>query len=359
MNAGAPVPFADVVIAAHDPQRAVGRAVASVLDGGGDDVRVTVVAHGIDPDLLAPELGVLSEDPRLRVVRFDDGVRSPAGPFNHGLGLATAVYVGVMGSDDFLEPGAMGEWIAHLRARGSDYLIAALRNQDGAVWRDPLTRRGRHGDLDLVRDRLAYRAAPLGLIRRDLLPPDRPALTPGLATGEDIEWGLELAALDGRIDVGVGLGAYVIGADAPQRITLEARSLDAELEALRLLARREWLHRLSSRRRRAIAIKLWRMNVVPAVIVRADAPWSPEALAALAEVTAWLEALAPRARRSLGRSERWIADAALQPTAASLDASVARARRAGTIDRVLTRNPLRALGTDAPLRRVLRLRTPA
>jgi hypothetical protein len=101
------------------------------------------------------------------------------------------------------------------------------------------------------------------------------------------------------------------------------------------------------------------MNVIPAVLARANGPWTPEALGALAEVTAWLETLSPSARRSLGRAERWVADAALRPSGDGLDESVARVRRARPADRLLTRNPLRALAIDAPLRRVLRLRRPA
>ncbi|MEK8228016.1 hypothetical protein NKG05_20885 [Oerskovia sp. M15] len=38
----------------HQPTRPVGRAVASILDGNRADVRVTVVAHGLDPRRSTP-----------------------------------------------------------------------------------------------------------------------------------------------------------------------------------------------------------------------------------------------------------------------------------------------------------------
>ena len=350
-------PTVDVVIAAHDPGRRVDRAVSSVLDGTTTAVRVTVVAHGIPATAFHDQLAAQRDDRRLRVVEFADGVPSPAGPFRHGLDLADGDFVSIMGSDDFLEPGAIDAWAAHAHRHHTDYLIAGLRDQGGAVWRDPLTRPLRRLRLDPVRDRLDYRAAPLGLIRRAFLDRIGIGLTEGLATGEDIELGLALVNLDGRVDVAAGQPSYVIGADAPQRVTLLSRAAAAEFEALVLLTGRAWIGRLDRRRRRAIAIKLWRMNVIPAMLLRPDpAHWTHEDLGALGSIADWLASLSPVAARSLSRTEAALADAAGRRNEAAIAAAVAFARAARPADRLLTRRLIDAFGTDTLLRRVVRLR---
>ncbi len=73
-------------------------------------LRVTVVAHDLDADAVRTRLGALADDPRVRLAEHRDGLRRPAGPFNHGLDLATAAFVSVMGSDDELEPHAIDSW---------------------------------------------------------------------------------------------------------------------------------------------------------------------------------------------------------------------------------------------------------
>ena len=100
-------PDVDVIIAVHDPRRRIDRAVGSVLTSRAVS-RVIVVCPGVDP--VEIEATARTTDARVEFVRFDDGVRSPAGPFNHGLDLATGRYVMIMGSDDELTPGAVDEW---------------------------------------------------------------------------------------------------------------------------------------------------------------------------------------------------------------------------------------------------------
>ncbi|KQX06389.1 MULTISPECIES: glycosyltransferase [unclassified Leifsonia] len=358
MSAGEP--FVDVVIAVHDPRRRIDRAVGSVLAASPSTAaRVTVVAHGISAGVLADALAPFAGDTRLRVVEYADGLRSPAGPFNHGLGMATGTYVSIMGSDDFLEHGALDAWAEHVRSHRTDYLIARLRDQSGAVWRDPLTRPFRSRRLDPVRDRLNYRAAPLGLIRRSYLQSTGVALTAGFATGEDIELGLALLNGRARIDFGSHLPCYVIGHDAPERVTLLARSTAAEFEALLHLAAQSWSATLPPRRRRAIAIKLWRMNIIPAVLLRQQtSDWATDDLDALRRVSEWLLRLDSSAVRSLSRSERLIVAAAADPDADGVVQAIAGVRAAGPADRLRTVRLLDSLATDSLLRRVVRLRLP-
>ncbi|NYD66696.1 glycosyltransferase [Agromyces atrinae] len=349
----------DVVVAAHDPRRRVDRAVASVLAARDARVRVTVVAHGRDPEEFAEQFARFAGDGRLRVVPFADGIPSPAGPFMHGLAIAEAPFVSIMGSDDLLADGAVDAWVSHVQRAKTAYLIARLENHDGAVWRDPLARPFRARGLDPVHDRLNYRAAPLGVIRRSYLEATGIALTPGLSTGEDIELGLALLNAGGRIDDGRRLPAYLIGADAPERVTFAPRPLADELEALRLLSEKRWVGALPAKRREAIAVKLWRLNLVPSIVVRAEPGVLGESDAtAAAAVGAWLRSIAPHAERSLSRTETEIAHAVSSGDADALRAAVVRIRAASRVERLLTPRPADNLRRDSMLRRELRVRAP-
>lgn len=353
-------PLIDLVIAAHDPERRVDRAVSSVLEASPSaDIRVTLVVHGIPVANFDDVLGSLVEDPRLRVVELIDGIRSPAGPFNLGLTMATAEYVGVMGSDDFLEPGTIDAWAEHVREHRSDFMMTALRDQNGALWREPLSRPRRRVNLDPVRDRLNYRTAPLGLIRREFLDRLGIEFTPGVPTGEDIELGL--AVLNrGSVSSAIGLPAYVIGHDAPQRVTFEKRTFSQEISPLLRLTSLTWLRKLPVAQRNAIGIKIWRMSVLTGVCKRRDRnEWSDDDLAALAQLAQWLHEFAPGATKSLARAELPVVEAATSLRADSILDAIDGFFKAGKLQWVLTGNPLDSLRTDTRVRRILRLRLPA
>ncbi|RXR26730.1 glycosyltransferase [Oerskovia turbata] len=350
-------PVVDVVVAVHDVRRRIDRGVGSLLQGTRTPVRVTVVAHGIASEQVSEALGASAADGRVRIVELDDGVRSPAGPFNHGLDLAEADWVSIMGSDDFLEPGALDAWVAHVRAHGTDYLIAPLRDQSGAVWRDPLTRPRRTGALDPAKDRLDYRAAPLGLVRRTYLEEVGVRLTEGLATGEDIELGLALLNKGGRVDHVPTLPAYVIGQDAPVRVTFAERSFADEMSALEHLTSVRWPLELPPAHRRAMAIKLWRLNVLPAVLLRPDADqWDVADREALARVARWLRSLSPDAERSLSRAEHRVVAVADGTDVSEVVAAVRAVGAAGPSDRAVAASLGHTLARDALLRRALRMR---
>lgn len=352
-------PVVDVVVAAHDTRRRVDRTVASVLDGTRTPVRVLVVSHHVPAHEMAVAIGSAADDERVLVVEHSDGKRSPSGPFNRGLTMGSSEFVMIIGSDDYLAPTAVDRWVQHARSHGTDYLIAPRHDQDGAVWHDPLSRRGRTTGLDLVRDRLAYRAAPLGLIRRSFLTDVGLLLTEDVPTGVDIELGLALLVGGGQVDSDPHLPPYVIGTDAPVRITLAPRPAHEELAALLHLVTTSWPRRLSGPQRNAIAVKLWRLNVVPAIVRRPGAgQWSPADLDALEAVTRWLRELAPGAEQSLSRPERRITDAtAGAATATGLARAVASIGRTSRLGRVMTSRPWHLLDVDGPLRRELALRT--
>ena len=142
-------------------------------------------------------------------------MRSPAGPFNHGLALAEAPWVGVMGSDDSFDPGAIDAMLRHLRADSPQVLLYPLRHQGGRPMANPLSRRWHHRGLDPVKDRLAYRTAPLALIRRELIADLGLLFTPGDAgeLARCLGTFLQDSALLGRMQRAIapprGFGAYV------------------------------------------------------------------------------------------------------------------------------------------------------
>ncbi|GAA2516314.1 glycosyltransferase family 2 protein [Rarobacter incanus] len=357
-------PLIDIVVAAHDPRRQVGRAVGSVLGSrAGDDVRVTVVAHNQPRAAFGQALAAFATDRRLRVIELSDGLHSPAGPFNAGLDAATADYVGLLGSDDYLEPGAIAAWAQHVRRWRPDYLMAAIREDGGPLWREPLLRYRRVRRLDPVRDRLDYRTAPLGLLRREFVADLGVRLTPTAATGEDIELGLA-ACNRGYVDAGVGMPAYVIGRDAPERVTLIPRPFHEEAIALVHLAAAPWPWQLSIRQRRAIAIKLWRTSVVTAVRGRPDASaWAQNDVRSLLAVGQWLSELAPDATGYLSIPEAMIAGVvcgidADEPEASARDVARAARLRSPRFAQLIAARPWLSLAVDSRARRLVRLALP-
>lgn len=361
-------PLIDVVIAVHDERRPIERAVASALHAADGAVRVTVVAHELDPDVVAARLevgagrsgdggggrlrGVGGDE--VRVLPFRDGVRSPAGPMNHGLRAATGRYVTLLGSDDVYEPGAMAAYPRHLRGE-ADAVILPLRHQNGALLRNPLPRLGRRQRLDPARDRLFYRSAPLALVRRDILERRDELLTPGLATGEDLDLSSWLWATASRIDFPVHEPAYVIGSDAADRVTLAPRPAAESLAPVARLVAQDWVRELPRDVRTALAVKIARIHLFSSVEQRPDpAGWAATDLEALRGIAATLEELAPAFAASLTGSEAalWRGIRA-GDDAAALIALERRRHTDSWTRRTLTRNPLRSLGRESMARRYL------
>ncbi|WP_069385644.1 glycosyltransferase family A protein [Cellulosimicrobium cellulans] len=315
----------DVVIAVHSPERCVERAVGSVLYGTSSPVRVTVVAHDLDPAVVVGRLGGLARDARVRVVGFVDGVRSPAGPFNHGLDLASAAYTSVLGSDDLLEPGAVDSWLARARRDDADVVVARQRHGGGRPIRTPVTRPWRTRSLDAVRDRLAYRSAPLGLVSRSRFGGLR--FTSGVAVGEDVAYVAELWFGGARVSLDRG-PAYVVMDDAADRTTMEARSVDAELAYLDVAL--DVASGLDAAQRTALATKLLRVHVFGVVHNRPEPSfWQMDARRDLAIAAAKILEAAPDAAAPLSRADhellRAITDAAV-PVGTLLQAASARRR---------------------------------
>lgn len=341
----------DLVIAVHDVARPIARAVRSVLDQNGEGVRLTVVCHEISAGAVAGELDRAHRD-RVRLLEHRDGRRSPAGPFNLGLEAATADYVGVMGSDDELAPGAVASWFWLAEKHRADAVIARLEHADGRVVPTPPTRPFRRGLLDPVRDRLSYRSAPLGLVSRAAISRLGLRMDPEVPVGEDVGFVIRLW-FGGRVVYDRTGPAYRIGADATERVTLVTRPIAEELAFVARLLRQPWFRALGLEERRAVCVKLIRIHLFGAVLNRADPAWWDDAeREALAAAGRGMLAAAPGVEAVLSLADRALLDRVLDGggDAASLLALARARRRHGTPRTLVTREVWHMLDREGPLR---------
>ena len=346
-------PQVDVIIAAHDPRREIDRAVRSVLEGTLASVRVTVVAHNVNPGVIGARLGDLAEHVAVRILSVRDDIPSPAGPFNTGLAAATAQFTSLLGSDDTLERGAIDAWLALAARDRADVVIAPVRTSAGRNVPTPPTRPGRARRLDGVRDRLSYRSAPLGLVSRHRFGNLR--LTSGLRTGEDVAYVLQLwfAYPQASVSFARRQPAYVVHDDAPQRASLNDGGVDTDLAFVDVLLRDPWFVALPERPRQAIAVKLMRVNVFGSIARRPDpSQWTVADRTHLNTHTRRILGSAPRSERLFSIRERALIDVALDPSAPSARLVEAAARRRRFIHpaALLPRSPRRWLAREAPLR---------
>lgn len=342
-------PEYDVVVAVHTPARPVDRAVASVIGHTHADVRVTVVCHGVAPDVIRDRLGVLAEDERVRLIAHDDGIRSPAGPFNAGLDAATAPFVSVLGSDDRLEPHAIDSWLRVQRQTAAAVVIPRLAFASGLRVRTPLARPLRSRRLDAVRDRLSYRTAQLGLLSREAFGDLR--FSEGIATGEDVPFGLrlwfsgEVIALDRR-----GPAYFVHDDRDGDRTTLERRAVSDEFAFLTEVLGTTWFDSLPLRSRRSIATKLLRTHLVPSILRRAHAGDIGPELSALSEVKTAILRAAPGADLPLSLRDTRLLDSLERDGTTLVAAASAPAPALISPTRLLTRSVSHLFDAEAPVR---------
>lgn len=307
-------PEVDLIIAVHTAQRAVERAVRSVLDGTSSPVRVTVVCHGVDPSLIEARLGALADDPRVRLMPFADGIPSPTGPFNHGLDAATAPFTAMLGSDDELKPGAIDSWLAVQRRYSADVVIPRVGLEGGPPsLRTPPTRPFRARDLDPAKDRLAYRTQQLGLVSRERFADLR--LTPDLSTGEDIEYGLRLWFSGARIAFDRSGPPYWGHQDATDRISVSSKSVADDFRFLDAAVPPEWVATLTTAQRQGIAAKFVRTHFIEALRRRFLDGAEPDLgeREALAAVAHRIVELAPELQGIVSVLDRRLLDAVRDP----------------------------------------------
>lgn len=297
-------PAVTVVIPVHQLNRPIERAVGSALAAGHPgQVKVLVVCHGLAAQDVQARLSDLPK-PDIEVLEFADGVPSPAGPKNAGLRQVNTRYVAFLDSDDYLEGDALSTWIDQADSTQADAVVARLRTQSGAVVRSPRLRLLRRGHLNPVRDRVAYRTSPFGVMRRSTVERLGMQFTTGLRTGEDMEFSLRMWFGGGRIEMGRPGAVYVVGEDAVQRVTAPMLPLREEFRALSHVLRVGWLDELANRSRHAIAVKILRVHILSAMYRRGGGfPWTTDDRAALAAAVEAIKAIAPSVEQPLSIAE--------------------------------------------------------
>lgn len=349
----------DVVVAVHTPDRPIERTVASLMasglptePGAAGRLRVTVVCHNTEAAPIRERVAREHRD-RVRFVQYSDGIKSPAGPFNHGISLASGTWVSIMGSDDSLEPDALARWVAAADRDGADVLIAPMAHAGGRAIRTPVVRRNRNAALDPVADRLTYRTAPLGIMRLTLVRSLGLDFPTRYATGEDQSFSARLWFSGAGISYGRGLPRYLVHDDAVARVTATPRSVTDDLAFATDLVDTDWFAGLGPAQRASIVTKLIRVHVFGHVLLRADSgTWNAEEADAMAGVARRLLFAAPEAARPLSIADRALLDAvARREGDAAAMKSLATLRRTFTNPRTwLPRDLSQLLHPEAPLR---------
>lgn len=346
---------ADVIIPVHSAERPIRRAAGSVLDHTKAPIRVTVIAHNIDPEIIRERLGPHAHDPRLRLLSLNDGVRSPANPMNLGLTRATAPFIALLGSDDEFAPGAVDSWLEVQRTTGADAVLARIRLADGRVDPYPPVRRGlRSRSLEGVRDRLAYRSAPLGLVSRLRFPELR--MTERVGSGEDLAYSLTVWFTGRNLAYDLAGPAYTIHSDAEDRVTSEQRPLAEDFAFLDAICETPWFADAPPSVRQAIVVKLIRIHLFDALRARCTTDTQLQACRPdFANILGRLAIIAPGANRLLSIADRRVLDALHSgvleagPLRALLDAR----QRFTSPAALLPRNPLLTFHRQAPFRTLL------
>lgn len=274
----------DVVIAAHNPARPVARAARSIVEGN-PQAQAVVVCHNVAVakirDTFPTELAN-----QVTFLELSDNIPSPSGPFMYGIERSNADFVSIMGSDDFLEPGAISAWLELATKYTADAVIArVMRGEERTLVRSPAVRPWHRGHLDILKDRLPYRSAPLGIVKRGAVDRLGLRLTPGARNGGDLEFVSKLWA-GGKVVYAGSQPGYVEMSDASDRVTWVAKPVAEELSTCEKLLTSEWYAQLTEKARLAIGVKIFRRNVIDSVYKRREQPsWEAADLESLAHIS--------------------------------------------------------------------------
>lgn len=340
----------DVIIPVHSATRPIHRAVASVFAGTKARVRVIVIAHNIDPVVIRDNLREFADDSRVEMLALTDDIPSPSGPMNHGMDHATAPYFALLGSDDEFSAGAVDAWLALARETGASTVLGRIDREASGPDPLPPTRRKRIRELDAVKDRLAYRCAPLGLVSRAHFGDLR--FTPELHSGEDLEFTARLWFEGEHIAYARTSPGYYGHEDEGDRVTRAARTVAEDFAFLDAIENAPWFRRLGRRQRIALGVKNLRLHFFDAVLLRLNLPEGIRAhQAPLQNVLEQIERMSPGARALLARADRDVIDAVCSPHPdRDQILQLLSGRWNGGVNALLTRNPFLSLHRQAPFR---------
>lgn len=347
-------PVIDVLIAVHSSSRPIARAVASVLDNTAAPARVTVIAHNIDRSVIERNLDRWASDSRVQLISLIDEIQSPAGPLNLGLAGATAPFIAIMGSDDEFEAGALDSWLAMQRRTGAAAVIARIHHVGRGNDAYPPVRPGRRLKLDAVKDRLAYRSAPLGLISREHFGGLR--FTEGLHSGEDVAYVTAMWFSGQRIAFDRTGPAYLGHHDADDRVSYTTRSIATDFAFLDEIYGTPWFERLALPQRRAIAIKMLRTHLFDGILNRSSGdPWPDKEKVALTMVVERILRSAPGVDKLLSIIDSQVLKHVLADDFSPDEMIELLKRRWNykSVAAVLPSNPLYAMHRQGPFRTLL------
>lgn len=294
-NAGR-APLVQIVVPVHDLSRPIRRAVESVLRC--PRAGVIVVAHGLDPS----DLDIPREE-RVEVVQWTDAVGMPGAAFNAGLDQARAPWVGIMGSDDWYEHGAVSTMLRHAALGGADGVLAPLRIEPstGNTLNPHTWRRKRLG---ARADNLFSRTAPLGIYRRDVLQNPRYQMQTDVRAGEDQLSSVRMWTDGLRIDYYPFDPAYVVGNDARQRVTLTPRPLPEQAAMWKRVWEDPGVLSLPKRTKASLGEKFIRIHIGGWLAQHPDAAaWGEGEFEWLRRLALEIKRHAPSAEDGLGKTE--------------------------------------------------------
>ncbi len=321
-----------------------------MLEGNGGKAGVTVIAHNTSAATLAGTLPP-SLSRSVHWLELNDSVPSPAGPYNYGLERTDATWVSFLGSDDYLQAGAVRDWLR--LSPGADAVLTRLKRERAGTVRTPPLRPFPRKNLHAVRDRLYYRSAPLGLVKMQGLRRLGLAWEAGMPSGGD----LKLSALlytRGIVRVQRRGPGYVIGEDASDRVTMRDVPLEVQLAHLDAAwGPGGWALDLPEENRSALATKYLRIHVFGAAYYRAlNGTWQDGDRELLAGAVRQILTFHPGAATPLSRADRALLDLLLDtdsPQEAVDQASLAR-RKFLSSRALLPRDLRNLLDREAPWR---------
>ncbi|PYI39822.1 hypothetical protein CVS30_03950 [Arthrobacter psychrolactophilus] len=359
----------EVVIPVHDPARPLERGLRSILRQQeglaalGVELRATVVCHNIAPEDIKSSIPAdLASHASVVWLHHADGIKSPAGPRNVALDASSATFLCFLDSDDFLEAGSLAAWWQLAEARTAAAVIAPLRTPEGNILRSPRIRPSKPAVLNAVKDGLAYRSVPYGLLRRSSLLAIGFRYAEGIATGEDITTTLKLWFRAGTICYPYDAPAYHQTDDSgPNRVTSSILPLAEEFAWLDGLLTEPWLLSAPEVERRAVALKILRVHGVGALLRRAafepaagQEPWNSGESRRWSVLLANLKTFAGGGLPALSRKDAALCLAATKAQdQRELRAAVVLHQKSGRQQELLTDQPCGVLSRESVLRHYL------